>query len=81
MNAQCPIGWQMPDLSYGGTIRHVEDPKTGISIGKIGIGTDHVDTTDLPRRVLMIHDRRSGRPGDIDDFEPPVAMGEVGKGA
>ena len=71
----------MPDLSYGGTIGHVENPKTGISIGEIGIGTDHMDTAGLSRRVIMVHDRRSSRTGYIDDFEPPVAMTEVGKGA
>jgi len=71
----------MPDLSYGGTIGYVEDAKSGISIGEIGIGTDHVDTACLSRRVMMIHDRRRCWTGYVDDFEPPVPMGEVGMGA
>lgn len=71
----------MSNFSYGGTIGHIEDSKASISIGKISIGTDHVDVTRLSRRIMMIHDRRRGRTGYIDDFEPPVAMGEVGMGA
>ncbi|MCH7721026.1 MAG: hypothetical protein IH988_08565 [Planctomycetes bacterium] len=38
----------------------------------------HIDATHLSRRVLMIDYRRSAWTGYVDDFQPLVAMGEVG---
>ncbi len=57
MNAQRPVCWEVTDLPYGRTIGHIEDPKTGISVGEIGMGTDHVDAAHLACGIMMTHHR------------------------
>ena len=81
MNVHCTIGSEVCNLSYRGRIGDIEDSQASIPIGKVGMGTNHLDTACLAGCVKVLHDRKSFWLGYIEDLEPLIPMRQIGIGA
>ena len=64
----------MADQPYGGRIRDIEDSETGIAVGEVGPGADHVNTARFARRVMVTHDRGRRWTGYVDHFQAHVPV-------